>query len=89
MVVLEDQKRRIINFDETNLSLNGSDGGHGGCPRCTITIKHCSRPGTAQNRSNVYSSLMCGSNAAVEAIPMYIMFLSNAKEEANYVVNAS
>jgi hypothetical protein len=43
----------MINVDETNLSLDGSDGGHGGCPGCTITIKHCSRPGTAQNKSSV------------------------------------
>jgi hypothetical protein len=89
VIVSEDQKRRIINVDETNLSLDGSDGGRGGRPGCTITIKHCSRPGTAQNQSSVSSSLMCGSNAAGEAMPMHIMFSSDAKEEANFAVNAS
>jgi hypothetical protein len=74
VVVSEDQKRRIINVDETNLSLDGSDGGRGGRPGCTITIKHCSRPGTAQNKSSVSSSLMCGSNATGEAMPMHIFF---------------
>jgi hypothetical protein len=88
-VVLEDLKRRIINVNETNLSLDGSDGGCGGRPGCTIMIKHCSRPGTAQNKSSVSSSLMCGSNAAGEAMPMHIMFSSDAKEEANHAVNAS
>ncbi len=51
VIVSEDQKRRIINVNEANLSLDGSDGGRGGRPGCTITIKHCSRPGTAQNKS--------------------------------------
>jgi hypothetical protein len=42
VIVPEDQKCCIINVDETNLSLDGSDGGRGGRPGCTITIKHCS-----------------------------------------------
>ncbi len=50
VVVLEDQKCRIIDVDETNLSIDGSDGVNGRCPGCTITIKHCSRPGTAQKK---------------------------------------
>ncbi len=74
------------NIDEVSQWL---DGGHGGHPGCSITINHCSRPGTAQNKSSASSSLMCGSNAAGEAMPMHIMVLSDAKEEANYAVNAS
>ena len=85
----EDQKRRIINIDETNLSLDGADGGHGGRPACSITIKNCNRPGTAQNKSSISSSLMCGSNAAREAMSIHIMFSSDAKEESNYAVNAA
>jgi hypothetical protein len=61
-IFTEEQQGRIINIDETIHSLNGSDGGHGGRPACSITIKHCSRPGTAQNKSSLSSSLMCGSN---------------------------
>lgn len=89
IVFSEEQKRRIINIDETNLSLDGSDGGRGGRPSCTITIKHCSRPGTAQNKTSVSSSLMCGSNAAGEAMPLHIMFSSDASNEENYAVNAA
>jgi len=85
----EEQKRRIINIDETNLSLDGSDGGRGGRPACTITMKHCNRPGTAQNKTSLSSSLMCGSNAAGEAMPLHIMFSSDAKEADNYAVNAA
>jgi hypothetical protein len=32
---------------------------------------------------------MCGSNAAGEAMPIHIMFSSDAKEESNYAVNAA
>ncbi len=89
VVVSEDQKCCKINIDGKNLSLNGSDGGCEGGPGCTITIKHCSRPRTAQNKRSVSSSLMCGSNPVGESIPMHIVFSSNAKEEANYAANAS
>jgi hypothetical protein len=81
VIFSETQKRRIINIDETNLSLDGSDGGRGGRPACTITIKHCQRPGTAQNKVGLSSSLMCGSNAAGEAMPLHVMFSSKAEEE--------
>jgi hypothetical protein len=64
IIFTDDQKCHIINVDETNLSLDGSDGGRGGRPACTITVKLCNRPGTAQNKTNISSSLMCGSNAA-------------------------
>ena len=81
VIFSETQKRRIINIDETNLSLDGSDGGRGGRPACSITIKHCQRPGTAQNKAGLSSSLMCGSNAAGEAMPLHVMFSSKAEEE--------
>jgi hypothetical protein len=60
----EVQKRRIINLDETKLSLDGSDGGIGGRPANVIVIKNLFRSGTATNKTNVSSTLMCGSNAA-------------------------
>ena len=81
VIFSETQKRRIINIDKTNLSLDGSDGGRGGRPACSITIKHCQRPGTAQNKAGLSSSLMCGSNAAGEAMPLHVMFSSKAEEE--------
>ena len=58
------QMRRIINLDETKLSLDGSDGGIGGRPANVIIIKNICRSGAATNKTNVSSTLMCGSNAA-------------------------
>ncbi len=31
-IITDEQKRRIINIDETNLSVHGSDGGRGSRP---------------------------------------------------------
>jgi hypothetical protein len=60
----EVQKRRMINLDETKLSIDGSDGGIGGRPANVIVIKSQFRSGTATNKTNVSSTLMCGLNAA-------------------------
>jgi hypothetical protein len=76
-----------VNVDETNFSLDGSVGGHGGLPANTIMISNAARPGTGQNKSSVSSSLMLGSNAAGESMPVHIMFASKAKDEANYQIN--
>ncbi len=76
----EEQMRRIINVDETNFSLDGSDGGRGGRPANTITISNAARPGTGQNKSSISSSLMHGSNAAGESMPIHIMFASKTKD---------
>jgi hypothetical protein len=56
---------RIINLDETKLSLDGSDVGIGGRPCHTIRVKQQSfRSGTASNKASASSKLICGSNAA-------------------------
>ncbi len=70
------QKRRIINLDETKLSLDGSDGGIGGRPANVIIVKNQFRSGTATNKTNISSTLMCGSNAAGKYL-YYFAFFSN------------
>jgi hypothetical protein len=82
-----EQQRHIINLDETNFSLDGSDGGQGGCPSQSIAVAGVNRPGTAINKSSVSSTLMCGSNAAGEPLPLHIMFSSEANKKSNYTVN--
>ncbi len=73
-------------MDETNFSLDGSDGGHGSQPACSITISNVARPGTGTNKSCVSSGLMLGSNASCEPLPVLTMFASKAKEESNYQI---
>jgi hypothetical protein len=44
------------------------------------------RPGTAANKIGYSSSLICGSNAAGEPLPIFIAFSSEAENEDNYKV---
>ena len=51
-----EQQRHIINLDETNFSLNGSDGSQGGHTSQSITVAGVNRLGTAINKSIVSST---------------------------------
>jgi hypothetical protein len=51
-----EQRRCIINLDETNFSLNGSDGSQGGHTSQNITVAGVNRLGTAINKSIVSST---------------------------------
>lgn len=88
LVFTEKQKQHIINIDETKLSDDGSDGGVGGRPPSTIHVKGQFRTGTATNKSSVSSTLICGSNAAGEAIPVVVVFPSERENEENYKIRA-
>ena len=68
-------------MDETKLSLDGSDGTFGGRPSLTVSVRGINRPGTAQNKSSFSSTLMCGSNAAGEPLPLHRMFSSKAENQ--------
>jgi hypothetical protein len=74
-------------MDETKFSTDGSDGGIGGRPANSITMLGVTRAGTAVNKALMSSTLICGSNASGEALPINLMFSSDAQEE-NYQVDA-
>jgi hypothetical protein len=84
----KEQCKRIINMDETKFSVDGSDGGVGGRPSLSFTVKGLCRPGTATNKSSMTCTLMCGSNADNEPLPLHIMFASKATDEQNFTVSA-
>ena len=88
IIFTKDQQCHICNIDETNFSLDESDSGHGSQPSSSITIKFCSCPGTAQNITSISSTLTCGSNSAGEAMPLHIMFSSDATNEEDNSINA-
>jgi hypothetical protein len=87
IVFSEEQKRRIVNMDETKFSTDGSDGGIGGRPANSITLLGVARAGTSMNKASMSSTLMCSSNAACEALPVHVMFSYDDQEE-NYQVDA-
>jgi hypothetical protein len=75
-------------MEETNLSLDCSDGQFGGRPALTISVRGVNRPGTAQNKSGLSSTLICGSNSAGEPLPLHAMFLSEAENDENFQVRS-
>ncbi len=44
--------------------------------------------GTAANKASASSTLICGSNAAGEPMPIFVVFSSDAENEANFRVRA-
>jgi hypothetical protein len=86
---LEEEKRWIVNMDETKFSTDGSDGGIGGRPTNSITMLGVARAGTDVNKARMSSTLMCGSNAAGEALPIHVIFSSDAQEEKYQVDSRS
>jgi hypothetical protein len=81
VVFTDDQKRCISNMDETKFSMDGSDGEIGGCPANLITISRTTRYDTSTNKASLSSTLMCGSTAAGEPLPIHVMFYSEAQEK--------
>ena len=71
------------------MSLDGSDGGVGGRLANSVTVRGVTRVGTATNKADKSSSLMCGSNATGEPLPIHVMFPSDATREENYGIRAS
>ena len=75
----EHQLPFIINFDKTCLSLDGVSGNKGG--RQTITLHDPCLPfnGKQTNKDSLTATLVCGSNAAGEALPPHFQFQTKAK----------
>jgi hypothetical protein len=73
-------------MDQTKFSMDGLDGEIGGHPANSITIAGTTRSGTATDKASLSSTLMCGSTAAGEPLPIHAMFSSDAQEE-NMVVD--
>ncbi len=68
----------ILNFDETCLSLDGSNGNKGG--RKTMTLHDPRLPfnGKQTNKDSLTATLVCGSNATGEALPPHFQFQTKA-----------
>ena len=78
-VTIPDKKMYyIINFDETCLSLDGSEGRRGGRPQMTLHIPRLPYAGKRANKDSLTATLVCGSNAAGEALPPHFQFQTKA-----------
>ena len=75
----QDQLERIINLDETCLSLDGSDGARGGRPNVAYINQTLPQLGKSSAKSNITTTLITGSSAAGEALPPHFQFSTKAK----------
>ncbi len=73
-------KMRVLNLDETNLSLDGSNGNRGGRPRATYYDLRFPQLGKATSRKSALStSMISGSTAAGEPLPPHFQFQTAAQ----------
>ena len=67
-VIPDNQLRFIINFDETCLSADGSEGRRGGRPEIILHDPRLPMAGKAINKDSLTATMITGSNAAGEAL---------------------
>jgi len=78
VTIPEEQLYYIINFDETCLSLDGSEGRRGGRPQMTLHDPRLPYDGKRTNKDSLTATLVCGSNAAGEALTPHFQFQTKA-----------
>ena len=63
-IIPDEQIRNILNFDETCLSLDGSEGRRGGHPEIVLHDPRFPMTGKAMNKDSLTATFISGSNAA-------------------------
>lgn len=81
IVIPPDQLRRILNFDETCLTLDGESCSRGGRPRVLFYNPHLPQLGSGTVKASNSATMITGSNAAGEAIPPHFQFMTAAKSD--------
>lgn len=79
VVFFDGQKRRIINIDETDLSLDRTDGKGGGRQAVVRVDPLLPNGAERKNKSSDHCTMLTGSNAAGEPIPPHAQFKSTAQ----------
>ena len=71
--------QNIGNFDETCLSLDGSNNNRGGRPECVIYDPRFPLVGKATSKSALTTTMISGSTVAGEAYPPHLQFQTKVK----------
>jgi hypothetical protein len=74
VIIPPEQLYNIINFDETCLSVDGSEGRRGGRPEITLHDPRLPYTGKRTNKDSLTATLVMGSNAAGEALPPHLQY---------------
>jgi hypothetical protein len=79
LIIPEEQLSRILNIDESCLSMDGSKGRRGGRPTAVFYSPILPQSGRPTGKSGLTTTLITGSTAAGEAIPPHFQFSTRAK----------
>jgi hypothetical protein len=81
MTIPDKQLRNIINFDKTCLSVDGNQGRRDGLPEIVLHDPRFPMTGKSMNKDSFTATLICGSNAASEALVPHFQFQTKAMSE--------
>ena len=85
----KEQLERILNMDETCLSMDGSDGSRGGRPVAIFYDPNLPRVGIATSKSAKTTTMITGSTAAGEALPPHFQFQTSAQTDERKKLNTA
>ena len=77
-IIPEDQKRNILNLDETCLGMDGNKGGRGGRPSVVFYDPSLPKLGKRAVKSSLTTTMITGSNAIGEPLPPHFQFSTKA-----------
>ncbi len=81
VTIPNEQLRNNINFNETCLSIDGSQGRRGGRPEIVLHDPRFPMTGKSTNKDSLAATLICGSNAADKALVPHFQFKTKATLE--------
>jgi hypothetical protein len=81
------QRRRILNFDETDGTLDNCNGQRGGRPPIVFYASDISGGATQASKSSYSPTIICGSNAAGEALPPHFQLKTTAQTDDGKKIN--
>ena len=87
LYIPQEQLPRILNVDESCLSLDGSQGNRGGRPEVIFFNPRFPQCGKGTSKSSLTTTFITGSNAAGEAIPPHFQFQTSAQSGENMKLN--
>jgi len=81
LIIPDEMLANIINFDETCLSADGSEGRRGGRPEIVLHDPRFPMVGRTTNKDSLTATMITGSNATGEALPPHFQFQTKATVE--------
>lgn len=82
VVFFSGQKKRVVNFDETDGSMDSTTGQRGGRKAMVFYAPEMGGGGTAANKSSYKATIICGSNADGEALPPHFQLKQGPRMKA-------